>query len=102
GAPRAVDLPLPALVNVERGDMKVAARALDALTRAVPDCVPGIFERALLHVRSGEPSAASSLLREVLGRTEKLPADEMLAGPEPLPVAFYRDSAQTFLRRGGP
>ena len=42
-------------------------------------------------------------MREVLKRTEKLPTDELLPGPEPLPVSFYRDSAQTFLRsaRGG-
>ena len=101
-APEPVALHLRALVHIERGEKKVAERALDELTRAVPDYVPGILERALLHVRSGEPSAASSLMREVLRRTEKLPADEMLAGPEPLPVAFYRDSAQTFLRRGAP
>ena len=65
--------------------------------------MPGILERALLHVRQGERSAAASLMREVLRRTEKLPADEMLPGPEPLPVSFYRDSAETFLRssRGG-
>ena len=101
-APEPVALHLRALVHIERGEKKVAEQALEELTRAVPDYVPGILERALLHVRSGEPSAASSLMREVLRRTEKLPADEMLAGPEPLPVAFYRDSAQTFLRRGAP
>ena len=101
-APEPVALHLRALVHIERGEKKVAERALDELTRAVPDYVPGILERALLHVRSGEPSAASSLMREVLRRTDKLPPDEMLAGPEPLPVAFYRDSARTFLRRGAP
>jgi hypothetical protein len=64
----------------------------------VPDYVPGILERALLHVRMGEKTAASTLMREVLRRTDKLPGDEMLPGPEPLPVSFYRESAQTFLR----
>jgi hypothetical protein len=42
-------------------------------------------------------------MRAVLKKIDKLPADEVLAGPEPLPVSFYRDSAQTYLRsaRGG-
>jgi hypothetical protein len=42
-------------------------------------------------------------MRELLRRTEKLPIDDVLPGPEPLPVRFYRDSAETFLRssRGG-
>jgi hypothetical protein len=66
----------------------------------VPDYVPGILERALLHVRNGEPTAAASLMREVLRRTEKLPLEQLLAGPEELPVSFYRRSAQTFLERG--
>jgi hypothetical protein len=39
-------------------------------------------------------------MREVLRRTDQLPPDALLPGPEPLPVSFYRDSAQTFLRRG--
>jgi hypothetical protein len=37
-------------------------------------------------------------MREVLRRIEKLAEDEMLAGPEPLPVRFYRESAETYLR----
>ncbi|MFN2548585.1 MAG: CheR family methyltransferase [Myxococcales bacterium] len=101
-APEPVALHLRALVHIERGDKKTAAQALDELTRAVPDYVPGILERALLHVRNAEPTAAASLMREVLRRTEKLPLEEVLAGPEPLPVSFYRDSAQTFLKRGAP
>ena len=100
-APEPVALHLRALVHIERGEKKVAEQTLDELARQVPDYVPGILERALLHVRNGEPGAASSLMREVLRRTEKLPPDDLLAGPEPLPVAFYRESAQTFLRRGG-
>jgi hypothetical protein len=101
--PEPVALHLRALVHIERGEKKRAATELTELAREVPEYVPGILERALLHVRMGEPRAAASLMREVLRRTEKLPADEMLPGPEPLPVSFYRDSAQTFLRsaRGG-
>jgi chemotaxis methyl-accepting protein methylase len=103
-APEPVAVHLRALVLIERGDKKVAEKALTELNRALPDYVPGILERALLHVRLGERSAAATLMREVLRRTAKLPPDEMLPGPEPLPVSFYRDSAETFLRspqRGG-
>jgi chemotaxis protein methyltransferase CheR len=101
--PEPVALHLRALVHIERGEKKRAEKELTELARQVPDYVPGILERALLHVRMGEKSAASKLMREVLKRIEKLPADEVLAGPEPAPVSFYRDSAQTFLRsaRGG-
>ena len=98
-----VALHLKALVHIERGERKRAQKELDELARQVPEYVPGILERALLHVRLGEKAAATGLMREVLKRTEKLPADDVLPGPEPLPVSFYRDSAQTFLRssRGG-
>ncbi len=60
--------------------------------------MPGILERALLHGRAGERSQACALMREVLRRIEKLHDDQMLAGPEPLPVRFYRESAETYLR----
>jgi chemotaxis methyl-accepting protein methylase len=96
--PEPVALHLRALVHIERGEKKRAAKELNDLARQVPDYVPGILERALLHVRLGEKAAATSLMREVLKRIEKLPGDELLPGPEPLPVSFYRDSAQTFLR----
>jgi chemotaxis protein methyltransferase CheR len=100
--PEPVALHLRALVHIERGEKKRAEAELGELAKQVPDYVPGILERALLHVRLGERTAATSLMREVLRRTEKLPADELLPGPEPLPVSFYRDSAQTFLRGGRP
>ena len=98
--PEPVALHLRALVHIERGEKKRAEKELAELARQVPDYVPGILERALLHVRMGEKSAASKLMREVLRHIEKLPADEVLAGPEPAPVSFYRDSAQTFLSSG--
>jgi len=98
--PEPVALHLRALVHIERGEKNRAEKELAELARQVPDYVPGILERALLHVRMGEKSAASKLMREVLRRIEKLPADEVLAGPEPAPVSFYRDSAETFLRSG--
>ena len=101
--PEPVALHLRALVHIERGDKKVAQHALTQLSALVPDYVPGILERALLHVRRGERAAAAQLMREVLRRTEQLPLDDELPGPEPLPVRFYRESASTFLRgvRGG-
>jgi chemotaxis methyl-accepting protein methylase len=96
--PEPVALHLRALVHIERGERKRAQQELNDLARQVPEYVPGILERALLHVRLGEKSTATSLMREVLKRTEKLPGDDLLPGPEPLPVSFYRDSAETFLR----
>jgi hypothetical protein len=100
--PEPIAIHLRALVHIERGEKKTVEKELVELTKQVPDYVPGILERALLHVRLGERSAAAQLMREVLRRIDKLPADELLAGPEPLPVSFYRESAQAFLRsRGG-
>jgi chemotaxis protein methyltransferase CheR len=99
--PEPVALHLRALVHIERGEKTVAQRALTDLCAQVPDYVPGILERALLHVRQGERAAAAQLMREVLRRTERLPLDEELPGPEPLPVRFYRESAATFLRGAG-
>jgi chemotaxis methyl-accepting protein methylase len=96
--PEPVALHLKALVHIERGEKKRAAKELNDLAKQVPDYVPGILERALLHVRLGEKTAATSLMREVLKRIEKMPGDQVLPGPEPLPVSFYRDSAQIFLR----
>jgi SAM-dependent methyltransferase len=96
--PEPVALHLKALVHIERGEKKRAAKELNDLAKQVPDYVPGILERALLHVRLGEKAAATSLMREVLRRIEKMPGEQVLPGPEPLPVSFYRDSAQTFLR----
>jgi len=99
--PEPVALHVRALVHIERGEKTVAERALTDLCAQVPDYVPGILERALLHVRKGERAAAAQLMREVLRRTERLPLDEELPGPEPLPVRFYRESASTFLRGSG-
>jgi len=98
--PEPVALHLKALVHIERGDRELADRELAALNALVPDYVPGLLERALLHQRLGERSAASALMRQVLQRISQLQRDELLAGPEPLPVGFYRDSAETFLRTG--
>jgi chemotaxis protein methyltransferase CheR len=101
--PEPVALHVRALVHIERGEKVVAQRALADLCALVPDYVPGILERALLHIRQGERACAAQLMREVVRRTDGLPLDDELPGPEPLPVRFYRESASTFLRgvRGG-
>ena len=99
--PEPVPLHLRALVLIERGERAVAEKALAELVRAVPDYLPGILERALLHGRNGERTQASALMREVLRRTEQLAPEELLAGPELLPVRFYRESAEAFLRQRG-
>ena len=96
--PEPVAVHLRALVHIERGDQKLAGYELLELSSLAPDYLPGILERALLHSRLGERTAAATLMREVLRRTADLPAEELLAGPEPLPVRFYRDSAQAWLR----
>ena len=55
-----------------------------------------------MHIRQGERAAATQLMRDVLRRTEKMPLEDLVPGPEPLPVEFYRSSAEQFLRsRGG-
>ena len=101
--PEASALPLRALVLVERGLHTAAARALGELVSEAPDYVPGLLERALLHVRLGERTAATRLMREVLRRAVALPGDELIAGPEPLAASFFVQSAEAFLRgRGAP
>src|SRR5262249_8003718 len=99
--PEPVALHLRALVHIERGEKTVAQRALSDLCAQVPDYVPGILGRALLPGRRGGPPAAAQLMGGALRPTGRLPLDEELPGPEPLPVRFYRESAATFLRGAG-
>jgi hypothetical protein len=100
--PEPIAIHLRALVSIERGERKTAKAALDELSLRVPDYLPGILERALMHIRQGERVAATQLMRDVLRRTEKLAPEDIVPGPEPLPVDFYRSSAEQFLRsRGG-
>lgn len=96
--PEPVALHLHALRHIERGERQVADHALGELCRLVPDYVPGLVEHALLKLRNGEQTAAAALMRQVLRRLDKLPADELVPGPEPLPVGFYRESAGNCLR----
>ena len=96
--PEPIALHLRALVLVERGQHLAAASALDELVQLAPDYVPGLLERALLHVRLGERNAAARLMREVLRRAAALPEDELVAGPEPLSARFFVQSAEAFLK----
>jgi chemotaxis protein methyltransferase CheR len=88
---------LRALTFIETGHPQDAAVVLAAIQRAAPEYLPGLLERALLHQRAGETGAARHLVREVLARTEGLPADHPVAGPEVLPISYYRTSAMTML-----
>jgi chemotaxis methyl-accepting protein methylase len=96
--PEPVALHLRALRHIDRGERNVAERALAELCTLVPGYVPGLIEHALFKLRNGQQSAAATLMREVLRRTDKLPPEELLPGPEPLPVRFYRESADNFLK----
>src|SRR5207237_982324 len=58
--PEPVAVHLRALVHIERGEKSLAQRELADLCAQVPDYVPGILERALLHVRQGERGGAAA------------------------------------------
>jgi chemotaxis protein methyltransferase CheR len=90
---------LRALALIDRGDDAQASALLDALCEDAPEYVPGLIERALLHLRQGAVPLAQKRMRDVLRLTVRLPADQILAAPEPLPVQFYADSAEAFLER---
>jgi chemotaxis protein methyltransferase CheR len=97
--PDPVAIHLRALQFVERKQHQAAERVLQELSRVSPEYLPGLLERALHAARVGEWSRAAKLMRELLGRTDTLKPDEMVAGPEPLPVSFFRASAEAFLTR---
>jgi chemotaxis methyl-accepting protein methylase len=88
-----------ALLWLENGGRGSAEKALAELTRAFPDYVPGIMERALAHMRKGDAEGAKYWMTEVMKRVEGLPDDQIVEGLEDLPVAFYRDTAHTYLGR---
>lgn len=92
---------LAALEHLERGELSLAAKALTDLLATAENYLPGLLERALLHNRCGERQRAVERMREVLRRAARLPSRDVVAGPEPLPVDFYRRSAEAFLERYG-
>lgn len=87
---------LDALSRVEQGDDAGAEALLD---RTRPSYVPGLLERALLRGRQGRSAAAARLMEEVLLRTSALPGGDVIEGPAPLTVEFYRSAASAFLAR---
>jgi chemotaxis methyl-accepting protein methylase len=98
----AVATHLRALLLLERGQSAAADALLAELSAGAPDYLPGLLERALLHVRAGRKRLAAALMREVLRRAEALPPDVDLDGPERLPARFFSATAHAFLEREGP
>ncbi len=96
---QALALHRNALMWIEMGGRGSADKALAELNRVYPEYVPGILERALAHARKGDSAGAAKWMTEVMKRVEGLPDDQIVVGLEELPVAFYRDTARTFLGR---
>jgi len=97
--PEAIALHRSALTWIELGSRGSAEKVLADLNRRHPDYLPGILERALVHVRKGELATAEAWMTDVLRRAEALPAESIVRGLEPLPAAFYRDVARAYLER---
>jgi chemotaxis protein methyltransferase CheR len=96
-----VALHVTALERIECGEARRALAELESLSKSVPEYLPALLERALLHQRAGERTAAMQLMREVLRRAEALLPDQVVAGPEPLMASFDRASAIAYLRGHG-
>lgn len=101
GAPvhDSIAVHLRALALIEAGRLQAAAALLDELVRGSPAYVPGLLERALLWQRGGEEACAEALMRELLLRMAQRADDEVVSGPTPLQVVYYRRSAEAFLAR---
>lgn len=92
-----VEVHLRALLLVERGELREARVLLERLAGEVPEYLPGVVERALLCRRLGDWNVATELMREALRLTKGAPAEQVVAGPEVLPVSYYRATAELFL-----
>jgi len=104
------DMLIGFLETHKRADIERLARGMPILPRRMVSYrsmeleemdLPGILERALVHVRKGEHDTAETWMREVLRRAQALPADGVVTGLEPLPATFYRDTASAYLARSG-
>ncbi|HYV47682.1 MAG TPA: protein-glutamate O-methyltransferase CheR [Myxococcaceae bacterium] len=93
-----------ALELVEHGDLGQARAALRDLRGRVPAYVPGVVDLALVNARLGHGQEAVRTMREALELLQPLEDQALVAGPETLPVEYYRAVAQVFLnqRRGHP
>jgi chemotaxis protein methyltransferase CheR len=98
--PEPVSLHLRALLQIENNELEAAERSLRTLIASCPGYLPGLFERALLHLRRGEPAATTQLMREVHKRASSLSPEQIVEGPEPLEARFYVESSEAYLRGG--
>jgi hypothetical protein len=98
--PSAVRLHLEALQRIESGDEPGAAIILEKLLQQFRDYLPGMLELALLRERAGARGVAFALMHTVRDNAARLPPDQMIEGPEPLPARFYKASADAFLTLG--
>lgn len=99
-APTAVGLHTEALQLIESGGETGAATVLEKLLQQFRDYLPGMLELALLRERAGAREAAFALMHTVRDNAARLPPDQIIEGPEPLPARFYRASADAFLTLG--
>jgi chemotaxis protein methyltransferase CheR len=98
--PSPVSLHLDALQRIEGGDEASAATILEKLLTQFRDYLPGMLELALLRERAGAREAAFALMHTVRDLAHRLPPDQIIEGPEPLPARFYKASADAFLTLG--
>jgi chemotaxis methyl-accepting protein methylase len=86
-----------ALGLIERGEANAALNLLRDLYRSTPDYLPALLELALLHTRHGQRGAATALMQELVRRTDDVPLEQAVPGPEELPISYYRATAEAFL-----
>ncbi|WNG50237.1 methyltransferase domain-containing protein [Archangium minus] len=98
--PSPVSLHTEALHRIEGGDEAGASTILEKLLQQFRDYLPGMLELALLRERAGAREAAFALMHTVRDNAARLPPDQIIEGPEPLPARFYRASADAFLTLG--
>jgi chemotaxis protein methyltransferase CheR len=92
-----VPLHLRALWLLEHGDWAEAQRVLEEANRLVPEYLPALLERALLHERQGARTVALALMHELLESARGL--EGLVFGPDALPAQYYRSTAEVFLSR---
>jgi hypothetical protein len=92
-----VPLHLRALSLLEEQQWSEAQQMLEEANRLCPDYLPALLERALLHERKGERHTALRLMRQL--REGAAQVEGLVSGPEPLPVEYYRSTAEVFLAR---
>lgn len=90
---------LQALERLDGGDRRGAEALLRQLSKAMPDYIPGVVETALLRARSGDAAGACELMSHVLRLATGRSKNEVLPGPENLPLRFYVASAEALLEQ---